>query len=65
MKTSISATSKNNWKEVIPHRDDVLLRSIDIFKNYLVVNERSEGLKKARVINWKNNSEYYITFNDP
>merc|ERR1711924_439031 len=23
------------------------------------------GLKKARVINWKNNSEYYITFNDP
>jgi len=65
MKTSISATSKNNWKEVIPHRDDVLLRSIDIFKNYLVVNERSEGLKKARVINWKNNSEYYVTFNDP
>ncbi|MDC3104083.1 S9 family peptidase, partial [Flavobacteriales bacterium] len=65
MQTPIHSTSKINWNEVIPHRDDVLLRSIDIFKNYLVVNERSEGLKKTRVINWIDNSEYYISFNDP
>ena len=65
MQTPIHSTSKINWTEVIPHREDVLLRSIDIFKNYLVVNERSEGLKKTRVINWIDNSEYYISFNDP
>ena len=65
MQTPIDSTSKINWTEVIPHREDVLLRSIDIFKNYLVVNERSEGLKKTRVINWIDNSEYYISFNDP
>ena len=65
MQTPIHSTSKINWTEVIPHREDVLLRSIDIFKNYLVVNERSEGLKKTRVINWNDNSEYYISFNDP
>ncbi|MDA9228335.1 S9 family peptidase [Flavobacteriales bacterium] len=65
MQTSIYSTSKNYWQEVIPHRKDVLLRSIDIFKNYLVVNERNEGLRKTRVINWQDNSEYYITFNDP
>ena len=65
MKTSIYSTSKNYWQEVIPHRKDVLLRSIDVFKNYLVVNERNEGLRKTRVINWQDNSEYYITFNDP
>ena len=65
MQTSINSTSKNYWQEVIPHRKDVLLRSIDVFKNYLVVNERKEGLRKTRVINWQNNSEYYITFNDP
>ena len=60
-----NSSSKNNWKEVIPHREDVLLRSIDVFKNYLVVNERNAGLRKMRVINWNDNSEYYITFNDP
>ena len=65
MQTSINLTSKNYWQEVIPHRKDVLLRSIDVFKNYLVVNERNEGLRKTRVINWQDNSEYYITFNDP
>ena len=65
MQTSINSTEKNNWQEVIAHRKDVLLRGIDIFKNYLVVNERSEGLSKSRVINWQDNSEYYITFNDP
>ena len=43
----------------------MLIRSIDVFKKYLVVNERSDGLRKARVINWHDNSEYYITFNDP
>ena len=65
MQTSINSTSKNYWQEVIPHRKDVLLRSIDVFKNYLVVNERNEGLRKTRVINWQDNSEYYMTFNDP
>ena len=65
MQTSINSTSKSNWQEVIPHRKDVLLRNIDIFRNYLVLNERNEGLSKTRVINWKDNSEYYITFNDP
>ena len=65
MQTSINTPSKNYWQEVIPHRKDVLIRSIDVFKNYLVVNERSDGLRKARVINWHDNSEYYITFNDP
>ena len=65
MQTSINTPSKNYWQEVIPHRKDVLIRSVDVFKKYLVVNERSDGLRKARVINWHDNSEYYITFNDP
>ena len=65
MQTSINSTSKSNWQEVIPHRKDVLLRSVNIFKNYLVVNERKDGLRSTRVINWKDNSEYYIKFNDP
>ena len=65
MKTSINTTSKNYWQEVIPHHKDVLIRSVDVFKKYLVVNERSNGIRKVRVINWRDNSEYYITFNDP
>lgn len=65
MKTSINATDKENWQEVIAHRDDVFLEGIEIFKNYLVVQERKNGLTELRVIHWKDNSEYYIEFNDP
>ncbi len=65
MKTSISNTSKDNWIDVIPHRDDVLLRDIDIFKDYYVISERKNGLINTRIINWNDSSEHYITFNDP
>jgi len=65
MKTPVSKTSKDNWTEVIAHRDDVLLEGIDIFKNYLVVSERAKGLTELRVIKWADQSEYYIEFNDP
>ncbi|MCH2223681.1 MAG: S9 family peptidase [Crocinitomicaceae bacterium] len=65
MKTSVDATAKDNWQEVIAHREDVLIEGIDIFKNQLVVSERESGLTQLRIINWDDNSEHYIEFNDP
>jgi len=51
--------------EVIPHRSNVLLESIDIFQKHLVVTERKNGLTHLRVIDWVDKSEHYIEFNDP
>jgi oligopeptidase B len=65
MKTPISSPGKDNWEEVIAHRDDVLLEDIDIFKNHLVISERSNGLMQLRVQRWADKSEHYIKFNDP
>ena len=65
METSINSYSKADWKEVIPHRQDVLLRSVDVFKNFLVLNEREDGLTKIRIMNRKENTEHYLEFNDP
>lgn len=65
MKTAVNQTNEDNWEEVIGHRIDVLLEGIDIFKEYLVVSERKNGLNELRVINWSTNEEYYIPFNDP
>ena len=56
---------KTKWKEVIGHRKDVLLESIEVFANYLVLQERKEGLIQLRVINQTNGDEYYIDFNEP
>ena len=62
MKTPENATSKENWKDLIPHREDVLLEDIEIFKNFLVVEERSNGLNKIRIISWNGKGEYYLPF---
>ncbi|WP_413998765.1 S9 family peptidase [Flavobacterium sp. W1B] len=62
MKTPETATSKENWQDVIAHREDVLLEDIDIFKDFLVVSERSNGLNKIRIMPWNGKDEYYLPF---
>ncbi len=62
MKTLETATSKENWTEVVPHREDVLLEDIEIFKEFLVVEERSNGLNKIRIMPWSGDGEYYLPF---
>ena len=62
MKTPENATSKENWTDLIPHREEVLLEGIDIFKDYLVVSERENGLNKIRIMPWNGVGEYYLPF---
>ncbi len=62
MKTPENATSKENWKDIIPHRKDVLLEDIEIFKDFLVVEERENGLTKLRIMPWSGKDEYYLPF---
>lgn len=57
------ATTKENWKEVIPHREDVLLEGVDIFHDYLVLSERIKGITQVRVIP-QNGEDYYIDFGE-
>mgnify|MGYP005840191051 CR=1 FL=1 len=64
-KTKVSNPGRDNWEEVIAHRDHVLLKGIEIFKSFLVVSERKSGLTQLRVIKWADNSEHYIEFSDP
>ncbi|KLT69988.1 S9 family peptidase [Flavobacterium sp. ABG] len=62
MKTPENRTEKRNWADLIPHREDVLLEDIEIFKNYLVVEERSNGLNHIRIMPWKDEPDYYLPF---
>lgn len=64
MKTAEFNTSKENWVDVIKHREDVLLEDISIFKNFLVLEERSNGLNKVRIIKWDNSEDFYLPFEE-
>ena len=63
MKTPDGATSKDNWTEVIPHREDVLLEGMDLFQNYMVLSERKNGITQLRVRPWSG-EEHYIDFGE-
>jgi len=64
METPVGKTDKENWKEVLAHRDDVLLSDIDVFKDHLVVSERSNAVMNLRIIDQKNGGEHYLDFGE-
>ena len=55
-------TSKEYWKDFIPHRKDVLLEDIDVFKNFFIVIERYNGLKRINIKPWNDSKNHYIDF---
>jgi oligopeptidase B len=65
MRTPVDSTAKERWEEVIPHRDDVLLEGFDVFRDYLVIMERREGLLQLRVRSWSGAEDYYLDFGEP
>lgn len=65
MECSLDKTGVDSWKEYIPHRADVLLESVDEFKDYIVLEERKEGLVKLCVRSLKDGKEHYIDFGEP
>jgi len=61
MVTPENQTSSTYWKDLIPHRRDTLLEGIDIFKDYLVLSERTNGLNQIWIKPW-NEEGYYLPF---
>ncbi|MCL6273538.1 S9 family peptidase [Muricauda sp. 2012CJ35-5] len=61
MQTYDVRTQAENWQEFIPHREDVLLEDIEIFKDYYVLSERENGLNRLKISKWSGES-YYLPF---
>lgn len=51
---------KSAWKEVIPHREDAMVRDIQAFDNWLVVGERKDGLRQVRVMAHDGSVDRYL-----
>ena len=64
MRTQEDKTTAEYWEDVIPHREDVLLEDVSIFKDYLVLEERNNGLNKIRIKRWDNSADYYLPFDE-
>jgi len=64
MKAPVNQPGQENWEEVIPHRKNVFLENIEIFRKYLVTEERENGLTSIRIMPWDGSAEHSIKFNE-
>ena len=64
MRAPVTAPGRDQWTEVVPHRADVFLSGIEIFKDHLVLSEREGGLVQLRVRPWNGQGEHTIDFGE-
>jgi oligopeptidase B len=57
--------SPKNWREMIPHRPDVMLQSVDLFEHHAVIHERANGLPGLKVIDLRDNTPHVVDFPEP
>ncbi|MDH4194759.1 MAG: S9 family peptidase [Nitrospirota bacterium] len=65
MKAPLNSTHKHLWQEVIPHRSDVFFEGFELFQNYLVVEERMQGLIHLRILPSQGGTEHELDFGEP
>ncbi|WP_226063711.1 S9 family peptidase [Kaistella polysaccharea] len=65
VKTKVSEPGLQFWTDVIPHREEILLEGFEIFNNYLVLEERRQGLLQLKIINTNDDSFHFLPFSDP
>ena len=69
MKASVDQIDDvNNWQEVIPHRENVLLEGIELFQSFIVITEREHGQIRFTVHTTKGENagyQYPLSFDDP
>ncbi|MEO5734957.1 MAG: S9 family peptidase [Rubrivivax sp.] len=57
--------SPANWKPFVDHRPGVLVEGLEVFKSFIVVSEKSEGLLRLRIQNVATGTWRQLPFNDP
>ena len=61
----VSSPGKDNWKEVVPVRADVMLNDFEPFADFYVLVERENGLPQLTVVNVTTGGKQRIAFPEP
>jgi oligopeptidase B len=64
MECPLNKTTKADWKNYIKHDPAVLIEGVDPFKNFIVIQQRKNGLTQLRVKNTTSGAEYLIPFDE-
>ena len=56
---------RRRWTELLPHRADVLIEDVEVFRNFYVTRERREGTGILRVARWDGGEPHELAFDEP
>ena len=56
---------RRNWREIIAHREHVMLEDVDVFAHHYVVHEREDGLIRLRVTEAATGASHHVEFPEP
>ncbi|MBV8467950.1 MAG: S9 family peptidase, partial [Burkholderiales bacterium] len=65
VKAPVAAPARENWKELIPARADVMLESVDLFQRFMVLEERVRGLSQIVITDLAAGGSHAIQFDEP
>ncbi|MEX2565315.1 MAG: S9 family peptidase [Cyclobacteriaceae bacterium] len=65
VQTPIAKPSLDNWEDLIPHRDNVLIEEFEIFKHHMVICDRFNGLNRLEIRSWDGEKNHVIRMDDP
>jgi oligopeptidase B len=65
MRSPLSKPSKENWEEVIPQREAVKLDRIEVFRDFMVLYERENGLRQIGIRDFATGQTKRIDFPEP
>jgi oligopeptidase B len=58
------STSRADWKDWVPHRDDVFIEGFELFDGFTAVAERSGGLERVRLLK-SDGTEDHVKADEP
>jgi oligopeptidase B len=61
----VAAPGKENWKEMVSTRPDVMLNDIEVFEDFYTLVERENGLPQLTIVNFADGAKQRITYPEP
>ena len=62
VKTLIDQINAARWQEVTPHRADVKLEGLELFRDFMVIHERENGVQQIAIQNLTDGKQHRIEF---
>jgi len=57
--------NKESWQEVVPHDDETLIYDLETFQDWLVVEQRKDGIRHLKAMNWASGESKLIQSEEP